>query len=136
MRILESEKIIVKMLKTVKPDLSFVFTEDPFVVAEAGKEYNAKSNQFGAVCVVCVGGSLLGVKPGEFEFVEAPEWLLKIHAGIIKKPKFRVECQELVTFEIEAESQEEAESIAGIKIIEKCLYDADSFDWSISAYKI
>lgn len=48
--------------------------------------------------------------------------------------KFKVECQELVTFEIEADTAEEAELIANNKIIEKCVYDADSFDWIISAY--
>jgi phosphoribosylformylglycinamidine (FGAM) synthase PurS component len=49
--------------------------------------------------------------------------------------KYKVECQELVTFEIEAESKEEAEEKALIKITEKCLYDADGFDWCISAYE-
>lgn len=53
-----------------------------------------------------------------------------------EKLKFKVECQELVTFEIEADSKEEAEQIALGKIWDKCTYDADSFDWGISAYEI
>lgn len=48
--------------------------------------------------------------------------------------KFNVECQELVVLVIEADTAEEAEEIAGVNIIEKCLYNADSFDWAISAY--
>lgn len=132
---MENEKIVIKMLKSVRPDM-FFNPIDATTQAVYGHTYNATAGKLGAVCAICDNGKLLGVKPGEFEFVEAPEWLLKIHSEIKRKPKFRVECQELVTFEIEAESQEEAERIAGEKIIEKCLYDADSFDWSISAYKI
>ncbi|MFW9968601.1 MAG: hypothetical protein ACFFDF_00275 [Candidatus Odinarchaeota archaeon] len=47
----------------------------------------------------------------------------------------KVECQALVILDIETDSIEEAERKAGIKIIEKCLYDADSIDWSIDAYE-
>lgn len=49
--------------------------------------------------------------------------------------KFKVECQALVELEIEAENIDEAEEIAGRKIIEKCLYDADSIDWGVFAQK-
>ena len=45
--------------------------------------------------------------------------------------KYKVECQALETFEIEAESLEQAEQIAGVSIIEKCLYNADSIDWGV-----
>jgi len=50
--------------------------------------------------------------------------------------KFIVECLELVKFEIEADSEEQAERIAGEQIIEKCLNDVNSFDWSIYAVRI
>lgn len=132
---MESEKIVIRMIKTARPDLSMFFKIDPATVAEAGKEYPATSNQYGAICAICANGIGLGVRPGEFEFVEAPEWLLKIHKGIKVKPKFTVECQELVRFEIEADTKEDAEKIAGEMIIEKCLNDADSFDWAINAYE-
>jgi hypothetical protein len=42
-------------------------------------EYQAISNKNGAISGLCENGEYLGVKPGEFEFVEAPEWVLKIH---------------------------------------------------------
>lgn len=50
--------------------------------------------------------------------------------------KYKVYCQELVIFDIEADSVEQAEQIASVSIIEKCLNDADSFDWSIDAYPV
>jgi len=52
-----------------------------------------------------------------------------------KMSEYTVECQALIELKIQAESKEEAEEIAGVRIIEKCLYDADSIDWSISAYE-
>lgn len=39
--------------------------------------YKAGCNRHGAVYAILEGGNNLGVKPGEFEFIEAPEWLLK-----------------------------------------------------------
>lgn len=48
--------------------------------------------------------------------------------------KYIVECQTLVVLEIEADSETEAEQIAGVSIIEKCLYNADDIEWLIMAY--
>lgn len=44
----------------------------------AGGEYEAKANKNGAISALCEGGEYIGVKPGEFEFVEAPEWIFRI----------------------------------------------------------
>lgn len=44
-----------------------------------GMEYNAVSNPHGAISGICQNGQLLGVKPGEFSFIAAPKWVLKIH---------------------------------------------------------
>jgi len=44
------------------------------------KEYEAISNSHGAISGICENGEPLGVKPQEFVFVEAPEWVLKIWA--------------------------------------------------------
>lgn len=45
---------------------------------------------------------------------------------------YKVECQTLVTLEIEAESQEEAEGQALNELTERSIMD--EFDWCISAY--
>ena len=128
---MESEKIVIKMIKTARPDLSMFFKIDPAVVAEIGKEYNATSNQNGAICAVCANGERLGIKPGEFEFVEAPEWLIKIHARIVLKPKFRCEAQVIIEKEFIAEDEETAEMMMGDYMMEEY---AD-LDWVISVYK-
>ena len=39
--------------------------------------YRAGCNKHGAVYAILEGGNTLGVKPGEFEFIEAPDWLLE-----------------------------------------------------------
>jgi len=128
---MESERIIIKMIKTARPDLSMFFKIDPATVAEIGKEYNATSNPNGAICAICANGEQLGIKPGEFEFVEAPEWLIKIHAGIIKKLKFRCEAQIMIEKEFIAEDEEMAEKMMDDYMMEEF---AD-LDWIISAYK-
>lgn len=45
-----------------------------------GKVYEATANKNGAVSGITEEGISIGVRPGEFEFVEAPEWLRDIHA--------------------------------------------------------
>ncbi len=69
--------ISIRMLKTVVPDFPFAVNARTRLLANT--LYGATSNSLGAVCGICDNGELLGVKPGEFEFVEAPEWLLSIH---------------------------------------------------------
>lgn len=72
------DKIRIRMLKTVYPDLLFIQRMPHGTILRAGMEYNATSNRNGAISGVCDNEVVLGVKPGEFEFVEAPEWVLKI----------------------------------------------------------
>lgn len=71
------DKIRIRMLKTVRADMPFL--AKPGTIARKGQDYNAMTNRFGAISAICENGEILGVKPGEFEFTEAPDWLLKIH---------------------------------------------------------
>lgn len=50
----------------------------PGTILRAGKEYEAEANKNGAVIAICENGTRMGVKPGEFEFLEAPKWLQNI----------------------------------------------------------
>ena len=68
--------IRIRMLKTVRPD--FLFMAKPGTILRADEECNAVSNQYGAISGISENGERLGVKPGEFEFVEAPDWVLDI----------------------------------------------------------
>jgi hypothetical protein len=36
--------------------------------------------------LLCANGEYLGVKPGEFEFIEAPKWVLDIHIRYPESP--------------------------------------------------
>lgn len=65
------------MLQNVRPD--FLFLAEPGTVLRAGLEYDAMTNRYGAISGLCENSEYLGVKPGEFEFIEAPEWVLAIH---------------------------------------------------------
>jgi hypothetical protein len=70
------DEIRIKMLCNVRSDLPFGVK--PGTILRAGEEYDGASNRNGAICGICENGEIIGVKPGEFEFLEAPEWLLKI----------------------------------------------------------
>jgi len=48
--------------------------------------------------------------------------------------KYKVECQVLVTYEVEAESEEDAISEGNWKLMEDCL--ANNIDWAIYANKM
>ena len=86
----ENPKIKIKMLETVCPYQDFGVlgrlmaardgAEDRALLA--GEVYDATANKNGAVSGITEEGIAIGVKPGEFEFVEAPEWLKKIHANV------------------------------------------------------
>lgn len=69
--------IRIRMLKNVRPDL--LFLAKPETILRQDLEYEAKSNQNGAISGLCDNGEYLGVKPGEFELISAPEWVLAIH---------------------------------------------------------
>lgn len=63
----------IKMVQDVRSDLPFLST--PRTVLKFGKIYDATANKNGAVYGRCDNGELIGVRPGEFEFVELPKWL-------------------------------------------------------------
>lgn len=69
----------IKMLCNVRPDIPFL--SNPGTILRAGEVYEATTNKHGAISGVCKNGAILGVRPGEFEFVYAPEWVLKIWKG-------------------------------------------------------
>jgi len=43
------------------------------------------ANQHGAISSLCDNGEWLGVKPGEFELLDAPEWVREIWEGLQNK---------------------------------------------------
>lgn len=76
------KRIRVRIIKTVKPDMRMLLPDaGASRTANPGEEYDADSNQNGAVSIIFPNGDKLGVKPGEFEFIEAPDWLRKLHAA-------------------------------------------------------
>lgn len=66
----------IKMLKTTKPD--FPFLSEPGTILFAGTEYEATANQHGAICGICENGVKMGVRSGEFIFIDAPSWVVDI----------------------------------------------------------
>ena len=70
------QMIQIRMLRTVRPEL--LFLAKPGTVLHEGEVYEAKANVHGAVSGLCANGEYLGVKPGEFVFVQAPDWLIDI----------------------------------------------------------
>lgn len=71
-----TKNIRIHMLENVRPD--FLFMAKPGTILRAGQIYDAVSNPHGAISGICENGETLGVKPGEFEFIEAPDWVLDI----------------------------------------------------------
>lgn len=64
-----AETVKIRLLKTIRGDIPI----GPPSVAVQGV-YNAEMNKYGALSIRDTHGQLLGVKPGEFEFVdEIPE---------------------------------------------------------------
>lgn len=66
----------IKMLMDVIP--CFMFMTKPGTILKKGIEYDAKANKHGAISGICENGEALGVKPGEFVFVSAPDWIAEI----------------------------------------------------------
>lgn len=75
-----SDTIRIRMLCNVRPELQFLSTAG--TILRVGMEYPADTNRYGAISGLCANGEYLGVRPGEFEFIEAPEWVLAIHRGV------------------------------------------------------
>lgn len=79
------DDIKIRMLQNVRPDFPLgiigLLGEKPGTILRASMEYQAMSNKNGAISGLCENGEYLGVKPGEFEFIVAPEWVLDIWKG-------------------------------------------------------
>ena len=73
----KDQNIRVRMLQTVR---GLGFISPPGTIARDGVIYDAYSNPYGAISAILPNGEKLGLKPGEFEFTEAPEWVLRIWA--------------------------------------------------------
>lgn len=61
--------ITIRMKQTVYPDLFYGIK--PGTVLKSGRVYRATIGEKGAVCGICENGERLGVKPGEFEVIDA-----------------------------------------------------------------
>ena len=68
--------IRIRMKTDVLPDI--LYLAKPGTILRVGREYEAEANRNGAVIALCDNGEKMGVKPGEFEFLEAPKWLQNI----------------------------------------------------------
>lgn len=71
------DKIRVRLLHNVR-GLSYI--SPPGTIAREEHEYEGYSNPNGAISAILPNGEKLGLMPGEFEFLEAPEWVLRIWA--------------------------------------------------------
>lgn len=96
-----SETIKIKMLETVRPDLAGIIPT-PKIKALKGEIYEAHVNMRGAVSVLIKDENehlqMLGVKPGEFEFVEAPAWVLEKHGKLTPVyDELKLKCEKLVS---------------------------------------
>lgn len=81
---MSTEEIRIRMKINVRPDFPLFYGAlgvKPGTVLKVGMEYEATTNKNGAISGICENGEALGVKPGEFEFVQAPEWVLQKHNG-------------------------------------------------------
>lgn len=72
--------IRIRMKTNVQPDVlpGIPSLAKPGMILRAGREYEAEANRNGAVIALCENGERMGVKPGEFEFLEVPKWLQNI----------------------------------------------------------
>jgi len=77
------ESIRIRMTKTVRGGEGCplpICTGPPGTILREGEEYEARAYKpGGAISGKCANGEWLGVKPGEFEFIAAQRWLLKLH---------------------------------------------------------
>jgi hypothetical protein len=74
--------IKIRMLKTIRPDpiITRLIGEPENTVLEKGQIHEAKTSPHGTVSALATNGRWMGIVHGtEFEFMEAPIWLLKIH---------------------------------------------------------
>jgi hypothetical protein len=89
------DKIRIRMMQTARPDLPFMLRpEEKDMILYEGKEYDAVTNRNGAISGICDSGKHLGVRPREFEFLEAPEWVLRVH-GKFEMIRLQAEAERL-----------------------------------------
>jgi hypothetical protein len=77
-----TQELKVRILKTSRGN----FISKPGTVLRAGDEVVAETNPNGAISGLCENGEWLGLYPEEFEFISAPEWVLKIWVKNIDCP--------------------------------------------------
>jgi hypothetical protein len=82
-----TDKIRVRLLQNVR---GLGFISPPGTIARDGYEYEGYSNDNGAISAILPNGEKLGLMPGEFEFLEAPEWVLRIWARHDKNIKCKL----------------------------------------------
>lgn len=94
-------EIKIKMLTTVRPDtiMGWLPIQNKLnICAYAGESYEAESNAHGAISVA-IDGNRLGIKPEEFEFIEAPSWVLDKHIEYYNSKKAKLlEDMELFSY--------------------------------------
>jgi predicted nucleic acid-binding Zn-ribbon protein len=76
------DNIKIKLMGKITSDLPINLFKE--ISAEAGV-YEATSNPQGAISVILENGKRLGIRPGEFEFIEAPAWVLEKHGKLSEK---------------------------------------------------
>jgi hypothetical protein len=77
-----TDHIKIRMLKTIRPDpeITRLLREPENTILEKGQIYEAKTSPHGTVSALALNGQWMGIVHGaEFEFMEAPMWLLKLH---------------------------------------------------------
>ena len=83
------------------------YISKPGTILREGMEYDGHSNPNGAISGICENGELLGCYPDEFEFITAPDWVLKIwgdqmsnaHRSVLeiqKDPQTKIINEELI----------------------------------------
>ena len=84
--------IKIKMLTKVNSDIAFLLKPEDREgwFLEKDTVYSAITNPQGAISGICNNGKALGVKPDEFEFIKAPEWVLRIHAKYQNTKRFKM----------------------------------------------
>lgn len=98
-------EVIIKTTKEIKGMFSITLPPG---------EYEAGYNKHGAIFVKLPYGNTLGVKPGEFEFVKAPEPLLKQWKELEKKEYEKIGKRILEALEIRKMTQRQLAEKTGI----------------------
>jgi len=77
-----TDNITIRMLITMRPDpeITHIIGQPEDTILEKDHIYPARTGTYGAVSAMALNGQWMGIVHGtEFEFMEAPMWLLRIH---------------------------------------------------------